>query len=166
VPYASGQKSSKGLLPGLVIGSAAALVIFPGVWLYRVYPYYYNNPYHFYNVSLKNATQQSLNDTLPVVCLCQEYGICGCDENDDQGYLNDLVGNGSYAALNKTLITVSEVNNTHTWALVLNGTLPNGTTAPGGTEGAAVHIASALPFGRLSGYCAIGFLALYAFVLL
>ena len=98
--------------------------------------------------------------------MCQEYSVCGCDENDDRDYPNDLVGNGSYAALNKTLIIVSEVNNTHTRALVLNGTLPNGTTAPGGTEGAAAHIASALPFGRFSGHYAMGVLAMYAMVFL
>jgi len=153
----------------LLLGGAAALVIFPGLWLYSVYPYYYTNPYRFYNSTFQNATQQGLNDTLPVVCLCQEFSVCGCDENDDQKYLSDLVGNGSYAALNKTLVTVSQVNDTQTRALVLNGTLPNGTTAPGGTEdaeGAAARLADALPFGRFTGYYAMGVIALYAVVLL
>jgi len=168
-PYKSGGKTPNGLFPGVLIGSAAALVIFPGIWLYSAYPYYYSHPYHFYNSSFQNATQQGLNETLPVVCLCEENSVCGCDENNDQSYLNDLVGNGSYAALNKTLVTVSEVNDTLTRALVLNGTLPNGTTAPGGTdddESAAARLASALPFGRFTGYYAMGAIALYAVVLL
>lgn len=93
--------------------------------------------------------------------------MCGCDENDDQKYLNDLVGNGSYAALNKTLVTVSDVNGTR--SLILNGTLPNGTTAPGGdedAEGAAPGLANALPFGKFTGYYAMGAITLYAVALL
>ena len=138
----------------------------PGLWLYSVYPYHYNNPYRFYNQSAVNNTDnndndrrslwtrqtQGRNETLPVMCLCQEYSVCGCDENDDQQYLDDLVGNGSYAALNKTLITVSDVNGTKT--LVLNGTLPNGTTAPGGEDGAA----ASLRVGNYAGYYAIAML--------
>jgi hypothetical protein len=99
--------------------------------------------------------------------LCQEYSVCGCDENDDPAYLDDLVGNGSYAALNKTLVTVSEVNGTKN--LVINGTLPNGTTAPGGTddeEGAAAGALATMPFGRFTGYYIVGSIALYAVVLL
>jgi hypothetical protein len=46
--------------------------------------------------------------------------------------MNDLIGNGSYAALNKTLVNVADVNGTST--ILINGTLPNGTTASGGTE--------------------------------
>ncbi|KAF2798447.1 hypothetical protein K505DRAFT_371738 [Melanomma pulvis-pyrius CBS 109.77] len=166
-PYASGKSTPKGLAPGLLLGGAA-LFIFPGIWLYSVWPYSYVNPYRFRNESFQNATQQGLNQTLPVVCLCQEYSVCGCDENNDQNYLNDLVGNGSYAALNKTLVTVSEVNGTR--SLVLNGTLPNGTTAPGGEddaeEGAAPGLVNALPFGKFTGYYAIGAITLYAVALL
>lgn len=63
--------------------------------------------------------------------------------------MNSIVGNGSYAALNKSLVTVSEVNGTRN--LVLNGTLPNGTTAPGGTDdddSAAMN----LRVGKYTGY--------------
>lgn len=158
VPYSSGKKSPKGLVAGALIGPALVLAIMPGIWLYSVYPYYYNNPYRFYNQS-RNLTRRAEepNTSLPVLCLCQEFQVCGCDENEDQSYLNDLVGNGSYAALNKTLITVSNINGTDT--LVLNGSLPNGTTAPGGTddEGAAVN----LTVGKYAGYWAMGLLVLY-----
>jgi hypothetical protein len=79
--------------------------------------------------------------------LCQEYSPCGCDENDDSSYLNSIVGNGSYAALNKSLVTVSQVSGTRN--LVINGTLPNGTTAPGGTDDSA---AMSLQAGKYAGY--------------
>ena len=114
----------------------------PGLWLFSAYPYYLSSPYRFYNQT------ERTNTTLPVTCLCQEYSPCGCEENEDTNYLNDLVGNGSYAALNKALVTVSDVNGTRN--LVINGTLPNGTTAPGGTddESAAIN----LKVGKYAGY--------------
>lgn len=124
------------------------MAIMPGLWLYSVYPYYLNS-YRFYNQSDINQTNPNgVNTTLPVTCLCQEYSPCGCDENDDQKYLADLVGNGSYAALNKSLVTVSDVNGTKN--LVINGTLPNGTTAPGGTDDDSAAIN--LKVGKYAGY--------------
>ncbi|KAH7394316.1 hypothetical protein BKA66DRAFT_456028 [Pyrenochaeta sp. MPI-SDFR-AT-0127] len=161
VPYAAGGRTPKGLVAGALIAPALIFAVMPGIWLYSVYPYYYNNPYRFYNQSAEEdrnlSKRAGANETLPVMCLCQEFSVCGCDENTDQTYLNDLVGNGSYAALNKTLITVSNVNGTKT--LVLNGTLPNGTTAPGGTddEGAAAN----LGLGKYTGYWAMGLVVLY-----
>ncbi|RMZ67333.1 conserved glycine-rich [Pyrenophora seminiperda CCB06] len=172
-PYKAGSRTpSKGLLAGALILPATLLLVMPGLWLYNVYPYYYNNPYRFYNRTATNDDNnnnnndkrglwtrqtQGRNESLPVMCLCQEYSVCGCEENDnDQSYLNDLVGNGSYAALNKSLITVSTVNGTKT--LVLNGTLPNGTTAPGGTDddSAAVN----LRVGKYAGYYVVGVMVL------
>ncbi|KAI8933470.1 hypothetical protein NX059_009208 [Plenodomus lindquistii] len=157
VPYAAGSRTPRGLVAGAVLAPILLLSVMPGLWLYNTYPYYYNNPYRFYNRTATNRTDddtnnrrdlwtrqsqpEGKNESLPVLCLCQENSVCGCDENDDPQYLNDLVGNGSYAALNKSLVTVSDVNGTTT--LVLNGTLPDGTTAPGGTddvEGAAIRI--------------------------
>jgi hypothetical protein len=144
------------------------LAIMPGLWLYSTYPYYYNNPYRFHNQSATNdgdhddkrslwaRQDQGKNETLPVMCVCQEYSVCGCDENDDQTYINDLVGNGSYAGLNKTLVTVSDVNGTKT--LVLNGTLENGTTAPGGTDDDSAAIN--LRVGKYAGYYAVGMMVL------
>ncbi|KAL1599427.1 hypothetical protein SLS59_006445 [Nothophoma quercina] len=87
---------------------------------------------------------------MPVTCLCQEYSPCGCDENDNSTYIQDLVGNGSYAALNKSLVTVSDVNGTRN--LVLNGTLPNGTTAPGGTDDDDTSAALSLQVSKYAGY--------------
>lgn len=160
VPYSAGKRTPKGLTPGLLLAPAAVLLIMPGLWLYSAYPYYYTNPYRFYNQSADNDNDndrrslwirqtQGRNESLPVVCLCQEYSVCGCEENEDQQYLDELVGNGSYAALDKSLVTVSDVNGTRT--LVLNGTLPNGTTAPGGEDGAA----ASLRVGSYAGYYAM-----------
>lgn len=140
----------------------------PGLWLYSVYPYHFGNPvsvlsasrlqlllmiyqYRFYNRTDTNQTNPNgTNTTLPVTCLCQEYSPCGCDENDNSTYIQDLVGNGSYAALNKSLVTVSDVNGTRN--LVLNGTLPNGTTAPGGTDDDDTSAALSLQVSKYAGY--------------
>jgi len=100
-----------------------ALVIFQGFWLYPAYAYAYPHPFTYYNAS---AGQ---NQTKPVECLCEQYQECGCDDNTDPTYMNSLIGNGSISALNTTLIQVNEVNGTST--ILINGTLPNGTTAAG-----------------------------------
>lgn len=109
-----------------VFFAASFLAFWPGLWLYGAHLYPYSHPYIYYN----HTSQQ--NETKPVECACDPYNECGCDENGDQQYMNDLVGNGSYDGLNKSLITVADVNGTST--LLINGTLPNGTTAQGGTE--------------------------------
>lgn len=96
-----------------------ALAFFPGLWLYGAYPYHFDHPYGFRNDSANK------NETLPVVCLCQQYNPCGCGENTDDDYIQSIVGDGSYSGLNKSVVTVAQVNGTKT--LVLNGTLPNGT---------------------------------------
>ena len=132
VPYTAGQRSPLGLAPLLIL-PIAALAIFPGLWLYGVYQYPYTHPYTFVNETITNATfPNGINQTLLVDCLCQQYSVCGCDDNSDSTYLHDLIGNGSYAALNMTLVTISTVNGTRT--IAINGTLPNGTTASGGTD--------------------------------
>ncbi|KAF1349455.1 hypothetical protein EJ07DRAFT_140002 [Lizonia empirigonia] len=148
VPYSAGRKTPKGLVAAPLLVGVGLLAIMPGLWLYSVYPYHLNS-YRFYNQSETNQTNPNgANTTLPVTCLCQEYSPCGCDENDDQKYLADLIGNGSYAALNKSLVTVSDVNGTKN--LVINGTLPNGTTAPGGTDDDSDAIN--LKVGKYAGY--------------
>jgi hypothetical protein len=106
-----------------------ALAFFPGLWLFGVYAYPWHTPYYFYNRT--NNDTATRNETLPVLCLCQEYSVCGCDDNGNATYVNQLLGNGSAADRNSSLIQVAEVNGTKT--VVINGTLPNGTTASGGT---------------------------------
>ena len=133
--YRSGSRSPSGIVPFALLG--ASLAIFPGLWLYGAYEYSYDHPYSFHNAS--NASQPAnQNETLPVTCLCQQYSACGCDNNDNSTYLGDLVGNGSAAAENSSLIHVGLVNGTKT--IIINGTLPNGTdnstSSSGQTNGA------------------------------
>jgi hypothetical protein len=128
VPYRSGGRSTGGLAAAGFLG-VGALAFFPGLWLYGAYLYPYSHNYNFHN------TTAGVNQTKPVRCLCEQYSECGCDDNTDPSYLNSVVGNGSQAALNKTLVRVANVNGTDT--IFLNGTLPNGTTASGGTASAS-----------------------------
>lgn len=125
VPYASGGRSASGISPLLFVG-AGAFAVFPALWLYSVYSYPYSRPYNF-----RNQTSNR-NETKPVNCLCEEYSECGCDENGDNSHLDALVGSGDYRTLNKSVVTVADINGTST--ILLNGTLPNGTTASGGTD--------------------------------
>lgn len=130
-PYAAGGRSPRGIAPFLL--PLAALSIFPGIWLASAYAYNFDQPYHFVNRTQKSQDQpDGTNQTLPVSCLCQQYQVCGCDQNDDQSYLDGIVGDGNVGNFDKSVVALSNVNNTQT--LVLNGTLPNGTTADGGTD--------------------------------
>ncbi|EFY86274.1 hypothetical protein J3458_015621 [Metarhizium acridum] len=127
-PYRSGGVSPLGIA---AVGLAAgALVFWPGHWLYGAYLYPYNHHYIFHN----STTNKEEN--LPVVCGCGTYEVCGCDENNTT--MTELVGNGTYDALNKSLINVGDYNGQKT--LLVNGTLPNGTTADGPDEGAGVGV--------------------------
>lgn len=109
-----------------VFFAASFLAFWPGLWLYGAHVYPYTHPHAFYNRS------SAQNETKPVQCACDPYNVCACDENGDTQYLTDLIGNGSFASLNHSVITVANVNGTST--ILINGTLPNGTTAAGGTD--------------------------------
>ncbi|KAK3060443.1 hypothetical protein LTS18_008531 [Coniosporium uncinatum] len=149
-PYAAGRASPRGVAPYLIGG--AALGVLPGIWLYGAYAYPYSHPYRFYNQSATNATNPNgTNQTKPVQCLCGQYQACGCEENDDSSYLDDLVGNGSYAALNKSVVNVADVNGTS--QIFINGTLPNGTTAAGGQDDVTSAASPMIENGmQLAGY--------------
>jgi hypothetical protein len=125
VPYNSGGRSASGISP-IYYPAIGTFAFFSGLWLYPVFAYPYTNYFSFHNAS------SNKNESKPVTCLCEEYSECGCDDNSDQTYINDLIGNGSYAALNRSLVTVADINSTST--ILINGTLPNGTTAAGGTD--------------------------------
>lgn len=140
-PYTSGARSPLGISPLFI---AAPALAFGGLWAYGAYGYGYAHPYSFHNQSSTNST----NTTLPVQCICAQYSECGCDDNDDDSYLSSLVGNGSASDMNSTLARVTDLNGTRT--LVVNGTLPNGTTAAGGTTSASG--AGSLRLAELSGW--------------
>jgi len=46
--------------------------------------------------------------------------------------MNSIIGDGNPAKFNQSLVRVATVNDTDT--IFINGTLPNGTTADGGTD--------------------------------
>lgn len=98
-------------------------------------------------ITIRQDTTEGVNETKPVTCLCAAYTECGCDDDGNSTFLDSVIGDGTYANLNQSLVTVADVNGTST--ILLNGTLPNGTTASGGTEDAN----GALRMGvEMSGY--------------
>ncbi|QUC16884.1 uncharacterized protein UV8b_01125 [Ustilaginoidea virens] len=128
-PYRSGAATAAGV--GALAFAAGALAFWPGLWIYGAYLYPHRNDYSFYN-----STAQR-NESLPVVCACAKYAVCGCDENT--AITKELVGNGTYSALNKSIINVGDYNGRKT--LLINGTLPNGTTADGPDQETSAGVA-------------------------
>ncbi|KAK8071994.1 hypothetical protein PG996_005342 [Apiospora saccharicola] len=101
--YSPGGRSPSGIVPGLLIGSAIGLGA--GAFLYGAYR----------------------KETKPVECLCDKYSDCGCDDNGDKKYLNDIIGNGTYEGLNKSVVNIGEINGKQT--IIINGTIPNDTSS-------------------------------------
>jgi hypothetical protein len=130
VPYSAGQRSPSGIAPvavGAFAGAGiAGLAFWPGLWYHPIYYYPYGHPYTYYNES------SGKNETRNVGCGCDQTVECSCDDNTNSTYMNDLLGNGSTAALAANQVSVADVNGTST--LLINGTLANGTTAAGGTD--------------------------------
>jgi hypothetical protein len=125
-PYAAGARSPLGIAPVLI--GAGVLGFWGGalLWPHGAYFYPYSHPYGFYNHS------SNRNESKPVQCGCDPTEECSCDDNSNSTYMNEIIGDGSYANLNKSVVTVADVNGTST--ILINGTLPNGTTASGGTD--------------------------------
>ncbi|KAG5780475.1 hypothetical protein H9Q74_003187 [Fusarium xylarioides] len=119
-PYRSGV-SSPGRIAPFALGGAA-LAFWPGVWLYGAYMYPYSHPYHYHNDTSDEDEERD------VLCGCSRYEYCACDDNNSTQYFDELIGNGSYDALNKSIVNVAEVNGTMT--ILINGTLPNDTALP------------------------------------
>lgn len=106
----------------------------------------WHHPYGYYVYRLNNTLPAenkiagSWNSTTkyPVLCFCHNYGVCGCDNisHENESVTNSIQDtikwNTSYAVINGTEYSL------------LNGTLANGTTAPGGTEndGPSVSVGS------------------------
>ena len=107
---------------------AAGLGFFGGAWLYSsVYAYPYHYPYYYRN----NTSNR--NETISVYCLCDQYSVCSCDDNNNSTFVQDIVGNGTNTPVNSSTVRIVKFANGTTQAYV-NGTLPNGTTAAGGTD--------------------------------
>lgn len=126
--YSAGSRSPRGVAPYFLGG--AALGIFPGLWLYGAYAYPYSHPYNYRNQTAANSTNPNgTTESLPVQCLCEQYSACGCDDNDNSTFIDSVIGNGSAADMNSSLVQIAPVNGTKT--LIINGTLPNDTTNAG-----------------------------------
>lgn len=120
VSYDAGSVSPGGITPYMMDG--AALGFWPGTWLYGAYVYPYNHTHQYHNETSDKSEDRDL------LCGCSRYERCGCDDNNSIQYFNELIGNGSYGALSKSIVTVAEVNGTVT--ILINGTLSNDTELP------------------------------------
>ena len=140
VPYKSGNKSPSGIAP---VALAAGIGLGATFWIAGSYMYHYHAPYSYYN---RTANR---NETKPVTCGCEPDVVCGCDENKDPQYLKDVIGDGTN--LNATLVSVATVDGVQ--RIIINGTLPPGTTAAGGDEdpnaGANLNVLRHAGFGAV-----------------
>jgi hypothetical protein len=91
-----------------------------------VYDYDDNITYTFHNLT----TDQE--ETHRVKCACAQYAVCGCASDIKEEILDEIIGNGSYAALDKDVVVPVRVNG-HDY-LLNNGTLSNGTTADSNSD--------------------------------
>ncbi|EEP82701.1 predicted protein [Uncinocarpus reesii 1704] len=158
VPYTAGRRSPKGLFPFFL--PVALLAFFPGLWLYGAYAYQTNHGFNW-----RNRTSNR-NESIPIVCLCQEYSVCGCDDNNNSTYIQSLLNDVDRNGLprNSSVIKTVEVNGTT--KIYINGTLPNGTTAPDPsiTENISNHVVPQIL--RLSGYWTMAAIVLATVTLL
>jgi len=107
VPYQAGMKAPCGLMPFYVNASASWM---PFNWgLYGEYCYLLNHS------APAVPTNPAHNTTDPVLCVCQNYNQCGCDNTGGSYQIPSTV---KYAIINGTEYAI------------VNGTLENGTTAP------------------------------------
>ncbi|KAF4124813.1 Conserved glycine-rich protein [Geosmithia morbida] len=144
VPYTAGKATPSGVQPRGPV-SPAGMTYWPGLWLTPVFvygPYGYHYGYH-------NRTSNRDEDR-QIECSCAQYSVCMCDEIDDDEFWDELVGDGDYSKLNKTLVNVTKRDGKD--IIVVNGTLPNGTTLKSDDEddyeeyltNAAARLASAI----------------------
>ncbi|KAF3492221.1 uncharacterized protein GIQ15_01738 [Arthroderma uncinatum] len=157
VPFRAGSKSPLGRrLPFFL--PLAALAFFPGLWLFGVYAYAHSDPYRWHNRT------SMMNQSFPVTCLCQEYSVCGCEDNNNNTYIESLLNTSDPNNLTSAspIVRVADVNGTTT--IFINGTLENGTTAP---DPNAPDLSMAPPrLLRISGYWPMAFMVLSAVLLL
>lgn len=113
-PYRAGGTPSGWRGPAPLLLGVGALALFPGLWLYGAYSYRYSDddePQEYFNET------SGRNESRPVECLCAKNADCGC-EIGDRAYLDEAANDPDIASVR---------NGT----LYLNGTLEEGTTAPG-----------------------------------
>lgn len=141
VPYPAGGHSPTANLDGKPFPADEVAKIWPGYWgLFSVYFYSYRQSYSFRNQSTKPAK----TETLPVICLCTQYVVCGCDETGSKANLRELIGKGDYRKLNRSLVLATSYHRHKT--IFLNGTLANGTTTSDALGGLGFSSGFALGF--------------------
>lgn len=133
-PYAAGSRSVGGIAPYVISGGALGFLT-ASAWHspYGYYGYPYGSPY-YYHTPINNAQQNNSNNsnnnnnnnnyTMNVICYCERYSECGCDNNGNSTFLTQLIGD---PPRNSSVVTIIQ-NGTNETAYV-NGTLANGTTA-------------------------------------
>ena len=126
VPFKAGSRSPGGLKPSL-LGLAAVSSLLPGVWLLAVYQYFASDRHTFHRNNARN-------ETLPVLCVCSEHSECGCDTSSNETYYNAVYDTARRTPSDADSFTATIANVNGTRTLVINGTLANGTTAPGGSD--------------------------------
>ncbi|WEW59885.1 hypothetical protein PRK78_005366 [Emydomyces testavorans] len=158
VPYTAGRRSPKGLTPFLL--PLAALAFFPGLWLFGAYAYETHHGFDW-----RNRTS-GLNQSVPIVCLCQQYSECGCDDNNNSTYIQSVLNDTDMNGLPRNSSLVKTVNVNGTTKIYINGTLPNGTTAPDPSISGAMSARGMIPqILKLSGYWSM-FAIVFATVML
>ncbi|KAL8304985.1 hypothetical protein RB601_009845 [Gaeumannomyces tritici] len=143
VPLQAGKSfPATRVLPFVLLGGAA-LAFWPG-WYYGAHMYPYQSHWNYRNRS--STANRNETTSLPVMCGCAEYASCACEENNNQTFIDSTIGNGSMADLKERNVTIGEYKGSKT--ILINGTLPNGTTAAGGEddESGAVRMLQALGY--------------------
>ena len=143
-PYSAGSRSPGGLTPYLL--PAAGLGLAGGALAYGAYAYPYRHDYNY------TDSHSHKEESLPVVCVCEQYMECGCDDNNNSAFYESLF-NGTEPK-NGTNVRVVDVNGTQ--KIYVNGSLPNGTTVAENAAPATVQMA------QTSGYLAMAAIALSA----
>ncbi|KAI0392346.1 hypothetical protein F5Y17DRAFT_362712 [Xylariaceae sp. FL0594] len=137
-PYRAGGRSPSGIAPALLTGAALGGVAFLGVAaLSSAWSYPYHYPYYYHNATT------DMNETKPVTCLCDPNSPCGCDDNGNQTFFNEIIGNGTYQGLNQSVVTVAKNETTGEDTIFLNGILPNGTEVDSASGRSLVDLAQA-----------------------
>ncbi|KAL2366078.1 hypothetical protein RJZ56_000918 [Blastomyces dermatitidis] len=162
VPYTAGKTSRRGLLPFAFL-PLAALAFFPGLWLWGAHAYHIGH-YNYRNTSDPNANATQI----PIECLCQRYSVCGCEENDNTTYINELLKQKDEHGMptNTTTVRVVPKDDGPT-TIYVNGSLANGTTNPDPSipENSGVPIVSPT-LSKLGGYWLITSLVVAAVTLI
>ncbi|DAA79828.1 TPA_exp: Conserved glycine-rich protein [Trichophyton benhamiae CBS 112371] len=156
VPFKAGGRSPLGRSPSFL--PLAALAFFPGLWLFGVYAYYHSEPYIWYN-------RTSMRDQmLPVTCLCQQYSVCGCEDNNNNTYIDTLLDKSDPNNITSAspIVRVADANGTT--SIFINGTLENGTTAP--DDNPQTESMAPPRVLKISGYWLMAFMVFSAVLLL